>query len=223
MPTAVIEDYLEQIYLMELNGARVIGARLAERMHTAVPTTTETLKRMVRNGLVWQNEHKEVQLTADGRTAAESAIRRHALSERLLTDILGLSWVEAHAEAHKFEHIISPKVEARLMTLLGNPNTCPHGNPIPTGSGDPPLRGLSLAEQPPGDYQVLRISEDAENDVALMAYIEEQQLKPGADFRVISREPFAGPVVVEVQGERHALGAAVAEAIFVRRASPYTM
>ena len=73
-------------------------------------------------------------------------VRRHALSERLLTDILGLSWVEAHAEAHKFEHIISPKVEARLMELLHNPNTCPHGNPIPGVSGAPvPPRGKPLS------------------------------------------------------------------------------
>src|SRR5262245_12876756 len=131
MPTTVVEDYLEQIYVMQQSGQRVIGARLAERMHTAVPTVTETLKRMLREGLIDQDAHKQVGLTAQGKSEAESLMRRHALAERLLTDILGLSWVEAHAEAHKFEHVISPRVEARLMELLGNPSTCPHGNPIP--------------------------------------------------------------------------------------------
>ena len=216
MPTQVVEDYLDQIYLMQQNGQRVIGARLAERMHTAVPTVTETLRRMVREGLVSLDPHKAVSLTAEGRKAAESLIRRHALSERLLTDILGLSWVEAHAEAHKFEHIISPKVEARLMALLGNPNTCPHGNPIPGLAAAPPPRGRPLSDvERPGEYAIVRVSEDAENDVDLMAYIEQRDLKPGVTLRWLEREPFEGPVVVEVKGERCSLGAPVAAAIFV--------
>ncbi|HEY8693657.1 MAG TPA: metal-dependent transcriptional regulator [Chloroflexota bacterium] len=217
MPTEVVEDYLDQIYLMQQNGQRVIGARLAERMHTAVPTVTETLRRMVREDLVALDPHKEVSLTAKGKEAAETLIRRHALSERLLTDILGLSWVEAHAEAHKFEHIISPKVEARLMALLGNPQTCPHGNPIPGLPADVPLpRGQALSHvDQPGEYSIIRVSEDAENDVELMAYIEQRNLKPGTIVRWIEREPFEGPVVIEVAGERYTLGAQVAEAIFV--------
>jgi DtxR family Mn-dependent transcriptional regulator len=220
VPTQVVEDYLDQIYLMEQNGQRVIGARLAERMHTAVPTVTETLRRMVREGLVTMDAHKEVRLTDQGREAAETLVRRHALSERLLTDILGLSWVEAHAEAHKFEHIISPKVEARLMALLGNPNTCPHGNPIPGSGAAPPHRGAPLtAVSRPGEYAIVRVAEDAENDVNLMAYIEQRNLKPGTVVRWIEREPFDGPIVIEVEGERYALGGQVADAIFVAHGS----
>jgi DtxR family Mn-dependent transcriptional regulator len=216
VPTQVVEDYLDQIYLMQLNGQRVIGARLAERMHTAVPTVTETLRRMVREGLVTLEAHKEVRLTERGMEEAESLIRRHALSERLLTDILGLSWVEAHAEAHKFEHIISPKVEARLMALLGNPSTCPHGNPIPGLVATAPPRGIPLSTlNEPGDYPIVRVSEDAENDVDLMAYIEQRNLKPGTRLRLVEREPFGGPLMIEVDGERHALGLTVAQSIFV--------
>jgi DtxR family transcriptional regulator, Mn-dependent transcriptional regulator len=216
MPTQVVEDYLDQIYLMQQNGQRVIGARLAERMHTAVPTVTETLRRMVREDLVDMDAHKEVSLTSKGRETAETLIRRHALSERLLTDILGLSWVEAHAEAHKFEHIISPQVEARLMTLLGNPNTCPHGNPIPGLSLAAPERGRPITDiETPGEYEIVRVSEDAENNIELMAYIEQRNLKPGVRLHWIEREPFEGPVVIEVAGERYALGAPVAAAIFV--------
>src|SRR5438309_1754561 len=80
MPTTVVEDYLEQIYVMEQNGQRVIGARLAERIHTAVPTVTETIKRMAREGLISQDSHKSIELTTEGRRAAEELVRRHALS-----------------------------------------------------------------------------------------------------------------------------------------------
>ncbi|MBV9121441.1 MAG: metal-dependent transcriptional regulator [Chloroflexi bacterium] len=219
MPTQVVEDYLDQIYLMQQNGQRVIGARLAERMGTAVPTVTETLRRMLREGLISLDQHKEIRLTPAGTEAAETLIRRHALSERLLTDILGLSWVEAHAEAHKFEHIISPRVEARLMELLGNPDTCPHGNPIPGAGGSQPPRGVALAGiERPGSFQIVRVSEDAENDVDLMAYIEQHNLKPGTLLRWIDREPFEGPVLIEVGSERYTLGMPVAQTIFVAEA-----
>jgi DtxR family Mn-dependent transcriptional regulator len=172
---------------------------------------------MTREGLVSQDTHKEVRLTDNGRKEAEDLMRRHALSERLLTDILGLSWVDAHAEAHKFEHILSPKVEERLITLLGNPNTCPHGNPIPgMGDGPSPTRGRPLtALEAPGTYRIVRISEDAENDVELMAYIEQRGLKPGVEFVLVEREPFDGPVVVDVGSQRLPIGSRVAEAIFV--------
>jgi DtxR family transcriptional regulator, Mn-dependent transcriptional regulator len=214
VPTEVVEDYLDQIYVMAQNGQRVIGARLSERMHVAVPTVTDTLRRMDRAGLVKLDAHKGVNLTPKGNSAAEALIRRHALSERLLTDILGLSWVEVHAEAHKFEHIISPKVEARLMDLLGSPTTCPHGNPIP-GRGSQPQRGQALADvEAPGEYHVLRVAEDAESDLGLMSYVEERNLKPGTPVRVLARAAL-DPVLVEVEGEEFALGEPVARAVFV--------
>src|SRR6266481_4318158 len=72
---------------------------------------------------------------------AVSVVRKHRLAERLLTDIIGLPWHKAHIEACRWEHVISDEVEARLVTLLGNPQTCPHGNPIP-GSGAQPVRDL---------------------------------------------------------------------------------
>ena len=95
-----------------MTASAIIGARLAERIHVAPPTVTATLQRMVRDGLITMDHHKIVHLTELGREEAESIVRRHALAERLLTDILGLGWSESHEEAHMVEHVISPKVEA---------------------------------------------------------------------------------------------------------------
>ena len=58
-------------------------------------------------------------------------MRRHRLAERFLTDILGLSWADAHREAGKWEHVMSDDVEQAMDRVLGGPTTCPHGNPIP--------------------------------------------------------------------------------------------
>src|SRR3972149_8988879 len=92
------------------------------------------LSRLVRDGLVQVNERKEIRLTVTGQEVAERTVRRHRLSERLLTDMLGLDWHKAHEEACRFEHAISPEVEEKISNALGGPTTCPHGNPIP-GSG----------------------------------------------------------------------------------------
>jgi len=136
MPTQAVEEYLESIYKLNLRGGRVIAARLAEDLSVSAPTATEMLRRLRDAGYVRMGAEKEITLTDAGVAAAEVLVRRHRLSERLLTDILGMPWSRAHEEACKFEHVISPEVEARLARVLDNPSTCPHGNPIPgTGGG----------------------------------------------------------------------------------------
>ncbi|HXG36829.1 MAG TPA: metal-dependent transcriptional regulator, partial [Dehalococcoidia bacterium] len=140
-----IENYLQVIYTLEMEGEPVISAGLARRMHVTPPTAWATVRRMVRDGLVELDAKKAIRLTGEGLPLAESIVRRHRLSERFLTDVLGLDWVEAHIEAHRFEHIMSPRVEQRIMSILGNPTHCPHGSPIPGTGGrlDPQLVPLS--------------------------------------------------------------------------------
>src|SRR3972149_6856106 len=134
-PTETIEDYLQLIYTMRSEGKPIIAARIKERRSVSAPTAWATLKRMERDGLVRLDRNHEIELSPKGQQLAESIIRRHMLAERLLTDILKLEWAEVHDEAHKIEHAISPIVERQILTILNNPQTCPHGNPIP---GVPP-------------------------------------------------------------------------------------
>src|SRR5438067_2118446 len=130
-PSSTVEDYLMEIYDKSREGRAVIAARLAEKMAVAAPTVWNTIRRMQRDGLVDIDAAKEISLTATGQAAAESIKRRHLLTERLLVDILGLDWADAHEEAHLIEHTITPRVEERIMAVLGNPTRCPHGNPFP--------------------------------------------------------------------------------------------
>src|SRR5215210_1256432 len=149
---------------MSGEGQTVIGSHLAEKMGVAVATTFAAVQRMQKAGYVEMTDHKEILLTDTGKEAAETVIRRHALAERLLVDILHLPWHEAHEEAHNFEHVISPRVERQLMTLLGSPTTCPHGNPIP-GQGPAPAKdSVRLSTLHEGERAVVvRVQEDAEN------------------------------------------------------------
>jgi DtxR family Mn-dependent transcriptional regulator len=180
----VVEDYLQHIHFMTRDGVPVIAARLAERLRVTPPTVTATLQRMDRDGLIEYGPGREIRLSPDGRQQAEDLVRRHALAERLLTDFLKMPWHEAHEESHGFEHAITPKVEARLLAALGNPTTCPHGNPIPR-LGRLAADEFPLDQASEGQTLVLqRITEEAEEDLELMRYLQANGVAPGTTLRV---------------------------------------
>src|ERR1700730_10814068 len=137
-PSEGIAHYLEAIFYIRAEGEPVRSARLADWLSVSRPTVTVALRRMTRDGMVRLNAHKEIELTARGDQAAAAIVRRHRSMERWLTDILGLDWVTADAEAERLEHAVSEVVEQTLYRSLGRPKTCPHGKPIP---GHSTLRG----------------------------------------------------------------------------------
>ena len=124
------EEYCEAIYELHEDDVDVIQARIADRLMVSRPAVSEMIKRLETEGLV-RIDHNAITLSPAGLRLAERVVRRHRLAERFLTDILDLSWADAHQEAGKWEHIISEAVEAAIVRVLGNPTTCPHGNPIP--------------------------------------------------------------------------------------------
>jgi DtxR family Mn-dependent transcriptional regulator len=179
-PTETVEDYLQLIYTMHREGEEVIAARLKERKGVSAPTAWATIKRMERDGLIRVVQGHQIDLTALGREQAESIIRRHMLAERLLTDILRLDWADVHDEAHRIEHAISPLIERQIRSLLDDPTTCPHGNPIPgmphEASEDlVPLRSVGEGES----VRINNIAEHAEDDADLMHYLQRSGLVPG--------------------------------------------
>lgn len=210
-PSATIEDYLQSMYSLETEGERIISARLARWMRVAPPTAWATLQRMNKQGMVEIDDKKTIHLTPHGRELAESIARRHRLSERFLNDVLGLGWAEAHEEAHHFEHGMTPIIEASIVKLLGNPTTCPHGSPIP-GTGatlDPTWRPMDTFEV--GEKMTVRfISEELEEDLDLLHYLDKHGLKPGQSVVVNDRVPSAGLLVLGVNGEDVSLGLPIA-------------
>ncbi len=209
MPTPTIEEYLETIYAMASDGSEVIGARLSEALGVSPPTVTATLQRMLRDGLITLGPRKEIQLTPRGEEAVESLVRRHRLSERLLVDVLGMQWHEVHEEACRLEHAISPQVETHLAAKLGNPATCPHGNPIPGSPGHADERRLADAKE--GEVLTLtRVAQRGEGEPGLLLYLEQRGLVPGAVVRVLEVAPFNGPIVLQVGNTAVPLGREVA-------------
>ncbi len=219
MPSPVIEEYLQTLHFMERDGQQMIAARLAERMSVSAPTVAATLRRMERDNLIEQRVHNEIRLTETGKAMAEDLVRRHALAERLLTDFLRMPWDEAHEESHGFEHAITPKVEERLMAALGNPTTCPHGNPIP-GLGTLAPDEFPLSDAAPGETIVLeRITEEAEVDLNLMHHLQSHGLAPGATLRVNRVEAFNQMMVLDGPKGEAVLGLVAAHKLRARRPS----
>ena len=214
--TASVQDYLAAIYDLAGSGRPVIGARLAKHMAVSAPAVTESIQRLTRGGYVRVGRGKELTLTPKGRQIAEVMARRHRLLERWLTDTLGLDWTQAHEEAHRLEHAISPRVEDRLAEMLGMPSTCPHGNPIP-GMASPPRREpFPLAQAKEGSTVVVeRITEEAEADKRLLEYLWRNDVRPGRRLKIVEVAPWAGTITAQGDGQSIALGLPAAAKIWV--------
>lgn len=211
-----VEEYLEAIHSLDEEGIDVIQARLAQRLGHSPPSVSEMVRRLRSEGYI-QLEGRALRLTDKGQAMAESVVRKHRLAERLLTDVIGLEWHRAHIEAGRWEHVISDEVEERLVELLGNPQTCPHGNPIPGAAGAEHFQ-TALSEAEPGDQVRLeRVTEQVELDLESLAYLGHQGFTPGADALVRAKAP-DGTLTLELDGRTIALGPAMASQLFVAAA-----
>ncbi len=219
--TPVVEEYLATIYLLGSEGEPVIGARLARRLGVAPASVTEMLKRLQAAGLVRLTPTKAIELTEVGYPLAEALVRRHRLAERWLTDELGLDWSEAQGEAAKLRHALSPRVEERLAASLGEPETCPHGNPIPGRAGRRPRGGVALARAELDVALVVdRIGERLEQDPEALRAIEAAGIVPGVRLYVRAIDEVAGTVTIERAGRRATLPLEAARGIFLRDPLP---
>ncbi|RJL30786.1 metal-dependent transcriptional regulator [Bailinhaonella thermotolerans] len=195
------EMYLRTIYELEEEGIVPLRARIAERLKQSGPTVSQTVARMERDGLVKVEGDRHLTMTDLGRTLATRVMRKHRLAECLLTDVIGLPWEEVHIEACRWEHVMSEAVEARLVSLLENPTTCPHGNPIPglseLGLGD---RGQEEASEESVSAMtdvigaravpvvVRRISEQVQSDPAVMLKLKQVGIQPGREVTLAASD-----------------------------------
>ena len=207
------EEYCEAIYELREDDVAVIQARIAERLDVSRPAVSEMIRRMEAEGLVTVLKGA-IRLTEDGLALAERVVRRHRLAERFLTDILGLSWAEAHVEAGRWEHVISDNVERAMTRVLGDPTTCPHGNPIPGTDYRPPdttpLNELAIGTP----FTVSRIPEELEFAPGLLEFLEDSSLQPGISGVVTAASP-DGTTTVEIDGKHVGIGTFAGSRILV--------
>jgi DtxR family Mn-dependent transcriptional regulator len=191
------EMYLRTLFELGEEGVPPLRARIAERLHQSGPTVSQTVARMERDGLVVLNADRQLELTPLGAQHATAVMRKHRLAERLLLDVIGLDWADVHAEACRWEHVMSESVEKRIVALLGQPSVSPYGNPIPglaelsdpTAGSDrmppvePPAGVLPLSEaldDRPRAVRIVAIGEHLQTDVELMRELDRSRLRPGS-------------------------------------------
>ncbi len=219
------EMYLRTIYELVEEGIVPLRARIAERLHQSGPTVSQTVARMERDGLLTVEGDRHLELTEEGSRLAVRVMRKHRLAERLLTDVIGLDWELVHAEACRWEHVMSETVERRLLELLGNPTESPYGNPIPglaeLGQADAPqgfMEGveslLAVAASEESRVHVGRISEEMQKDEVLMSALRRVGALPDKTITVVAT---AEGVLVGSGGETAEIFPEAAEHIFVRR------
>jgi DtxR family transcriptional regulator, Mn-dependent transcriptional regulator len=205
-----VQDYVKAIYALERrDDAAVATTALAERLGVAPSSVTAMLRRLDEMRLVSHERYRGVRLTAPGERLALEVIRHHRLIEAFLVEALDMPWDLVHDEAEVLEHYISEDIERRISKRLGDPALDPHGDPIPTPELDVAAdRTVPLAELVEGDSAVFtRVSD---SDPEMLRYLDERAIRPGAELRLVSIEPFGGPIVVEVEGDKHFLGAELA-------------
>lgn len=208
------EEYCEAIFELAEDDVEVIQARIAERLDVSRPAVSEMIRKMEKENLVEVRDGL-IELSSEGKNLATKVVRRHRLAERFLTDVLGLSWTQAHHEAGRWEHIISADVEQALVRVLDDPTTCPHGNPIPGSSYEEPESSAALQDVDTGDtFTVERIPEELEYREGMLEFLEQSSILPGNSGTVTSRSP-DGTTTIEIDGTFVGVGSFASARILV--------
>jgi DtxR family Mn-dependent transcriptional regulator len=210
-----IEDYAKAIHALQAREGGPVGTNaLAERLGVSPGTVTAMLKRMASLGLVRHERYRGVELTEAGERMALEVIRHHRLLEAFLAEALGMPWDRVHDEAEVLEHYISEELEERIARALGDPVCDPHGDPIPdrelvvVDPGGSPL--ASLEDGSAGTFT--RVSDGRPE---MLRFLDECGIRPGAELRLLRREPFGGAFVVESGGSEWPIGPELAARMLV--------
>lgn len=209
--TETVQEYIEGIYRLQQEVGRVATNEVAQYMSVSPASASIMLKRLAEMNLVEHTPYRGIVLTEEGEKLAHQLLRIHRLTERLLTDIIGLPWNNVHDFACKLEHYIAPEIADKIEEALGYPSTCPHGNPIDPTVDDGTWR---LSDAAPGmELLVIRITDERRE---FLEYMEQIQTVPGAQVEVVSRTPFDGLIQLNVDGRQHTIGPEVARYVWVK-------
>lgn len=213
--SSAVEDYLKAIYQLQTRAPAVTTTALSRALGVSAASATNMIKKLAELKLVRHSPYRGVTLTRPGEKIALEVLRHHRLIELFLNEALGIPWDEVHAEAHKLEHVLSDRLEDHIAEYLGHPTEDPHGDPIPTKAGRiAESAQQSLGDLAPGARATIR--RIGNQDPEHLRYFSSLGLVPNATVDVVEREPFGGPLRIQVRsGQEHVLDAALARDIWV--------
>jgi DtxR family Mn-dependent transcriptional regulator len=213
-PSRVAEDYVTTIWKsQEWSTERLTSTALAARLGVAKSTVSTTLRRLAADGYVDYTPYGEIGLTPEGTRLATAVVRRHRLIETYLVDRLGLGWDEVHVEADLLEHAVSERVLEAMRTALGDPQTDPHGDPIPPHQ--PPDLQHAVRLDTATDLSDVRIVRVSDDDPTVLRYLASRRLGVGAVLETLTISTTLGVVQYEVDGATAEISEAVARYLWV--------
>lgn len=216
MVSHAMEDYIATIWRLTQYGGVATTSEVARTLSVTAASTSYMFKKLAEAGLVQHKEYAGVTLTAAGEEAAMGYIRRHRVIERFLVDVLGISWDRADAISDQMEHSLPDEVVDRMHAVMGHPETCPHGYPIPDKTGEMTvLRLKPVMELGPG--VTATIAQVAEHDPRLLTYFGEHGIRPGQKLTVLDKDPLGETFTLLLEGATgpFVVGAAVARLVQV--------
>src|SRR3954449_7824784 len=211
------ENYAKALYELQAREPDGVGTTaVAQRLGVTPASASGMLRRLADEGVVDYAPSRGARLTPDGERIALEVIRHHRLIELFLAEVLGMPWDRVHEEAEVLEHHISEELEELIAAKLGEPAIDPHGDPIPdrdlevSADDSIPLTDLDAGE----DGTFTRVSD---SDASMLRSPADRAIQPGARLIVKGKEPFGGPVMVEIEGRTHPLGPELAASMRVCR------
>jgi DtxR family Mn-dependent transcriptional regulator len=209
----IVEEYVEGIYRLQEDARRVTPGELAQYMCVSPGSASSMVKKLAQLGLAVHTPYKSIELTPEGLKLAKQLTRTHRILKRFLVDIVGLPWNDVHELACKLEHFMSADVIDRMFDKLGQPETCPHGNPIDPETEDDSVR---LAEAQPGlKLEVVKVTNEA---FEFLKFLEDIKLVPGTRFEVAGSTEFDGLIHLRIGEMPITVGREVSRHVWVRAA-----
>jgi DtxR family Mn-dependent transcriptional regulator len=216
--TESAENFLKAVYVLQqalpAQEERVATNALSESLCISAPSVTDMAQRLVDEGMIDYQRYKGVRLTNKGEAVALKVLRRHRLIELFLVQELGYPLLEVHDEAENLEHAVSDQFIQAIANKLGNPTFDPHGDPIPTVTGEVAQLALMPLTQLPLQT-IAKVSRFVSHDNDMLQYMLDKGFKLQSNIQVVSREPFEGPLTVHLDGHSLFIGYTVADNILV--------
>ncbi|HID51471.1 MAG TPA: metal-dependent transcriptional regulator [Anaerolineae bacterium] len=213
-PSAAMREYLAEIYRLQEDSPMVSTTSLAERLNVSAPAIPRMLKRLRNAGYVKHIPYQGFELTEFGRQEALRELRRHRIMEVFLVNIMAFTWDETHELADDLSKGINDTITERMAEMTNQPTRCPHGEPIPDPEGNlPELKDTCIINLTVGHKGT--VSRVRTNEPERLKYFAELGLVPGAEFEIVGRAPFNGPMRLRVGRDDVVLGGELTKSLWV--------
>lgn len=212
--SATEENYLKVIYKFSTDDASVSTNTISKHLKTSPASVTDMLKRLNEKSLVEYQPYKGVRLSEEGKRVALKILRKHRLWEVFLVNVLHFSWDNVHETAEQLEHINSPELIQKLDEFLNFPKFDPHGDPIPSATGEIVIREtVPLGSCSAGTTAT--VAGVNEHSKEFLRYLDRIGLNLGTKVEILEQIEFDQSLMLEVQGREIVLSGVFAKQVLV--------